>query len=272
MKRLLGALSAALAIGCTAPGEQVNPLAGGPPDAPMGDAGPADAGDGGLPEAGPIKRTVEQRNPFGNVAETENLLWDGDFEWYSPFADEYGWFEVTGVVAGLTLSDVRVGAACRSGLKCAALAKGAQIVGVAVASRGNKLRVSLWAHLVKGTCAQVTATLSDLDFKVDPNIAIHAVAADPDAGGWCHYDGVVDPRSHKPGLFVHNGTGAEVLIDDAVIKKVPSSMAQSALHGPLTAEMTAAIDAMQTAYAARRGPHDAPPSAARAAFEQWRAQ
>ncbi|MBM4359336.1 MAG: hypothetical protein FJ096_14635, partial [Deltaproteobacteria bacterium] len=62
--------------------------------APTGTAGvggsnsPTSSSGGG---GEPVRRTVTTRNPFGNVAVSDNLLWDGDFEWLSSFADQYAW-------------------------------------------------------------------------------------------------------------------------------------------------------------------------------------
>ena len=84
MKRLLVAITCALALfGCSDP----DPI----------DPGPGGGGGGGSPPDPPdppaVKRTVIERNPFGNVEASQNLLWDGDFEWSSPFTDQYGWYE-----------------------------------------------------------------------------------------------------------------------------------------------------------------------------------
>jgi hypothetical protein len=273
--RISAAALAAALLGCAGGDEVVNPLPTGTTTTLDAGAGGGGAG-GGAVDAGPPKRTVMMRNPFGNVAETENLLWDGDFEWYSPFSDQYGW--LSGASAGaldFAFADVKLGAVCRSGIRCAWLRKKYVIAGLAVASAGNKLEVSFWAHLAMGACAKVAGTLTDFasleGFPVaDPDVMIHPVAADPDAAGWCHYDAVVDARKDKPALFISNGTGGDVLVDDAVIKKVPPAMAVKAFHGPLTAELTADLAAARAAFRKLRGPHDAPPSAARRALQQWK--
>ena len=86
---------------------------GAPMDAKL-DAG-SDAEDA-APDAppGPPKRTVIERNPFGNVAESANLLRDGDFGSLSPFWDKYVdhgppfTYQVTGIT---------IGSVCRSGIQ-----------------------------------------------------------------------------------------------------------------------------------------------------------
>jgi hypothetical protein len=271
MRIWLGAIAAAM-LGCASE-EQLSPLGS---DAGMiNDAGPTDdggtGGSGGAPDAGPPKRTVIQRNPYGNVAETENLLWDGDFEWYSPFSDQYGWLAGSSAsTLDFAFTDVKLGAECRSGVRCARLKKKRVIAGIAVASQGNKLEVSFWAHLVSGACNKVSGVLTSFDGQSDPDVTIHPVNADPDAGGWCHYDGVVDARQGKPALFIQNNSTDDVLVDDAVIKKVAATMSVKAYHGPPTAELAADLEAARAAYRRLRGPHDPPPNAARRAYEQRR--
>jgi peroxiredoxin len=153
-----------LLLGCS--DERLSPLAGDEP----ADAGvpPTDGPVDPPPDAPPPtkKRDVLYTNPFGNVAETQNLLWDGDFEWLSPFTDQYGWIELPG---SPTITDVEVGPACRSGLKCARLEHdGGSVIGIAVSSATLDLEASIWARFepVDGVpvpaCAEVDAYLADL--------------------------------------------------------------------------------------------------------------
>lgn len=260
-------LAATALIGC-APGERLNPL---PVDAGFTDAGGGGSGGGGPADAGPSRRTVMQRNPFGDVAETENLLWDGDFEWYSVFSDQYGWLAGSSMgMLDFTFSDIRLGAACRSGIKCAGLKKHRIIAGIAVASQGNKLEVSFWAHLSEGSCDQIVGQLMSFGEGADPNVTIAPVSADPDPDGWCQYDAVVDPRTAKPALVISNESDGDAIIDDAVLKKVSASRSVKAYHGPPSPERVAEREAAQEAFRRLRGPHDPPPNEARRAFQQWR--
>src|SRR5262249_45345327 len=138
---------------CGGDAEQVNPLAGAgsgghaPVDAATtGSSGGAGGGSGG---AAPVRRTVEQRNPFGDVAAHDNLLWDGDFEWSSPFSDQYGWVNLP---AQPGFAGIRVGIDCRSGLKCAAIEKKQAIAGISVSSQTSKLSVGLWVKPPQPSC------------------------------------------------------------------------------------------------------------------------
>lgn len=270
MRFWLGAIAAAL-LGCASE-EQLDAVAtdGGATT----DAGPIDdggAGGGGGLDAGPPKRTVTQRNPFGNVAETENLLWDGDFEWYSPFSDQYGWLAGNSASSlSYSLPEIKIGAACRSGMRCVLLKKKRVIAGLAVASRDNKLAVSLWAHVAAGTCDKVAAVLTNFDGQNEPDVDIQPVKMEPGADGWCRYESLVDARKGKPVLFIQNNTDGEVIIDDTVIKRVPAAMTVKAYHGPPTAELAADLADARASFHRLRGPHDPPRNPARRAYEQWR--
>jgi hypothetical protein len=114
-------------------------LAGAPTIPAAGSGGSAgqtggQGGDAGAPIT-PI-RTVHQRNPFGNVAASDNLLWDGDFEWSGAFLAQYAWssgksWKTSGG------PEIEVLAACHSGMKCARVKKGGSIGGIGV-SRGHR--------------------------------------------------------------------------------------------------------------------------------------
>ena len=265
------ALIALVSVGC-GDAEQVNPLgvvtapvdAGLPPVEDAGvDAEPPPPVDAGLP-----RRTIEQRNPFGNVAETENLLWDGDFEWSSPFSDQYGW--LSGPPLGYTFPGARIGAECHSGIKCAAVKKKGNLAAVGVAAAGSKLDVSFWAHVKKGGCDGVKATVISLYTNGDPTAPVTAELPLSGADGWCHYHSVIDARKVKPYLLIANSTGDEIIVDDAVMKKAPPTMTLSVKHLPPTAEDAVAVAQAQIELAALQGPHDAPPTPAKRAVEAWR--
>jgi hypothetical protein len=235
------------------------------------DAGHGSGGGGGSPpvlDAGPKKRTVEQRNPFGNVAETENLLWDGDFEWNSPFSDQYGW--LSGPPYSYAFDNIRVGAMCRSGLKCALLKKKNGIIGIGVASKGNKLSASFWAHLTEGTCDLLKADVTSLFDDSEPDAPVLPVSTTPDAGGWCRYESVIEARAKKPYLFIYNTTPNIVIIDDAVLKQALGTKSLAIQHGPKAPDHAQALAEARAAIAKHRGPQDPPPNQARKALEQWR--
>jgi hypothetical protein len=272
MVRVIPAIAVVAILGCSVD-ETVDPRNGVPP-AP--DAGPPpmmDAGQDAMPppemDAGPPKRTIEQRNPFGDVAETQNLLWDGDFEWSSPFSDEYGWLPGP-PLDYMPFTGIRIGAACHSGIKCAAVKKKHVITAIGVASTGHKLEASFWAHVKGGPCDAVKGKIIADQSGVEPDAPVAAESMDPDASGWCHYRSVIDARSHKPYLNISNQTSDEIVIDDAVLKQAGAMEALSVPHLPPTWEDAQEIAAVRALLFSRRGPHDAPPNEAKRAYEAWR--
>ncbi len=243
------------------------------------------------PDAGPPKRTVLQRNPFGDVAETDNLLFDGDFEWSSPFSDEYGWFQGQSP----TVTDVVIGPDCRSGIKCARLAAHQSMVGIGVASKGTELEVSVWVHFDDPStpCSSAKVTLIDRFAGSggpltagDPDV--HLVAGDPDQGGWCRLEGVSPPRANRSFLNVLNTSAGKMLVDDAVLKRLAGSSpapappksgvagsppAPPALPGPIdawvpTAEESSDLVRVRALLAEWAKPHDGRPNEAQRAFER----
>jgi len=234
------------------------------------------------PDAGPPKRTVIQHNPFGNVAETQNLLFDGDFEWSSPFSDEYGWYQGVNPV----LSEVVVGADCRSGIKCARVAKHQSIDGIAVALHDVDLVASVWVRFDDPTtpCTSASATVIDklagqVPFNV-PDADVHLAASDaPDQLGWCKLSAIVPKRRNKPYLNVHNLTGGNMLVDDAVLKAMPAPPPPGGPKPPPppetfapawvpTAEEARNLDEARAVIREYDKPHDGPKTDAQKAFEK----
>ncbi len=210
---VVGALCAAAGVGACAT-EVVGPApkeAGGAGGEALGTGG-----EGGAGGAVAAKRTVLTRNPFGNVAVVDNLLWDGDFEWLSPFSDQYAW--LTGPNSFSLSYDLPkqvLGAACRSGLKCIELKKNAIAVGTGVASAGNALEASVYA-VVDGDCSEVEVAL--IGFGDDePDVALVPGAR---VDGWCRYAGVSAERKHALALYVHNASAHSIRVDDAVVRPV----------------------------------------------------
>lgn len=265
------AISAA-AFGCTSIGEDVSPVSS---DAGTTTTTATETGSGGTggeggapPDAGPPIRTVMQRNPYGNVAETENLLWDGDFEWASPFSDQYGWLSGSASsYLGYDFPNVKIGAVCRSGMKCVQMSKNRVIAGIGVASAGGKIQASFWAKVTTGDCTGVSGAIIAYDGEGDPDVTVDPVSEKPDASGWCHYETVVDERKGKPLLYIENESGGTIVVDDAVVKKVATGTPLKAQHGPPRAALVSKLDDARDSMHRLRGPHDPPPNRARRAFE-----
>ncbi|MCS6899329.1 MAG: hypothetical protein RMJ98_06560, partial [Myxococcales bacterium] len=112
-----------------------------PPTVLAGSAGQTSGGQGGGAGA-PISpiRTVSQRNIFGNVAASDNLLWDGDFEWSGAFLSQYAWSSGKSWKPS-EAPEIKVLAACRSGMKCARVEKGGSMGGIGVSPRTPTTRI-----------------------------------------------------------------------------------------------------------------------------------
>jgi len=263
---LFGALAALGA--CGGEGDPIDPV----PVLLSGDAGVPlpDAGPDAEPPDPPVKRTVMERNPFGNVAESENLLWDGDFEWSSPFADQYGWLTGSKQSLGYSFDGVKIGAACRSGIKCATVPKNRVLVGIGVGSKGHKLEASFQAKPSTPSCADINAELISESSDGSPDAPLTPVAESPDAGGWCRFGVVAEERPEKTYLFISNETDGEILVDDAVMKTAPKGVAIQVAQRVPTAFAIEELEAVRAELRRRKGPHDPPPNAARRAFEKWR--
>lgn len=224
-----------------------------------------DGGAGGAPSA-PI-RTVLQRSPFGNVAATDNLLWDGDFEWSSPFSDQYGW--LSGPPYTYDFPAATIGAACRSGVKCVTLAKNKAIIGIGVSSRTDALAVTAFARPIKGACADVDISLLDIATSTK-DVEIPPTATSPDATGWCQYSAIVPAYSKKVYLLIDNNTGDALVVDDAVVRPQPPGAPPPPPPpmGPPEPGRLARHDEAREAVLRLRGPHIPPPSPAKRAFEE----
>jgi len=215
VRLLLGALVLTAAGSCLAEAERLSPVS------TTGETGTTTTSSSTSSSSSSStvtkKRTILQRNPFGNVAKAGNLLMDGDFEWISPFSDQYGW--LSGSVQGYLsyqLPTVVLGPRCRSGIKCAELQPNRVVVGLSVSSKGDPLAVSFWAHVEQGDCTGVQAALMSEDGSSD-TVAIAAESTQPD-GGWCHFAGLVSERASVLYLYIQNGSETVVIVDDAVVE------------------------------------------------------
>lgn len=193
--------------------------------APVGVGGSADgshAGGGGSGGATVVRRTVLTRNPFGNVGVTDNLLWDGDFEWLSSFSDQYGW--LTGQhdsAIGYDLPKPLLGAACKSGVKCIALKKDGIAVALGVASVGHPLEASL-SVWTEEDCGNVEVALVGYD-NTEPDVAL---TSEGRVDGWCRYHAVAAERKRAAALYIHNGTATSIRVDDAVVRRAETAAGQ----------------------------------------------
>lgn len=253
------ALSWSLGSGCADDGD-------GSQLEPTPDAGTDAESDGGQGGARTI-RTVETRHPFGNVAATDNLLWDGDFEWTYPFADQYGWLvgSASGYLSYGNPTTV-IGAQCLSGIKCAQLDAGGVLVGIGVASKGHALAVSFAARPHAG-CAGVAAILLN-ESSTAGQLPLEPDSTLPDDRGWCRYRALASERDSAQWLYIENQSGETALIDDAVIEPVePRSVSRGAVKLP--PERVAHFERVRHQIRQLLKPGEPPPNRDRLVFEQW---
>ncbi|NOT43186.1 MAG: hypothetical protein HOP14_01125, partial [Acidobacteria bacterium] len=195
---------------------------------PSHDAGPDSSGndatttDTSQPN---VKREIFQKNPFGNIAASNNTLWDGDFEWATQFASQYAWVPVTGFGVGLApFEGIRASASCRSGMKCAFMTQNLSMAGIGVAPGGSKVSASIWAHPPDGVCDAMTIALISCSFGENDDLQMKDADDAPDADGWCHYEAISDVREFATCIYVvADFVDGEAIVDDGVIRAAPDN-------------------------------------------------
>lgn len=252
-------LVSGLGLGACAGDEHLAPLPR--TDGSGGAGGQGAGGQGGATPAAPKRRLVT-RDPYGDVAAANNLLFDGDFEWFTSFADQYGWLALSGnSVTGLP--DMRLGAECTSGLRCASVKPNRGLIGLAVASAGHGLAVSV--KVKAGDCSQVGVYLESQG--ADPSEVVPPPDA-PGADGWCAFGALVPEKHAALYLYVDNGGTETILVDDAVVAPVPPGADVHARPStPPGAELAAHLAVVRAAVRRALVPRDPPPNEARRRFE-----
>ncbi|MCA9639787.1 MAG: hypothetical protein KC492_03805 [Myxococcales bacterium] len=182
-------------------------------DAPEQDAAPPK--DGGS-DAEPPKavRSLQVRNPYGNVAAVDNLLVDGDFE-FSDHDGQYGWLSFSNSSFGLLLE---TGGLCRSGITCGRLTKNRRMLAYAVAANGQAMDLSLWVKPKDGDCNAVAVYAIGCISNDTPVFAQATPSASaPGSDGWCELSARTPAVSEQPCLYLENSSAEDLLIDDAVL-------------------------------------------------------
>jgi hypothetical protein len=211
--------------------------------------------------ASPAKRFVYQRNPYGNVAVTDNLLWDGDFEFRPSFPEQYGWLVGSGFGVTFGLPDLGTGSRCRSGIKCAVLSPGRSILGIAVSSKDRDLLVSFWAFVDDGTCEGVNAVFIPSYEDIATTDRIPAVQPEPFEDGWCKFEAVVPAQNEGGYLSIESQSVSLMVIDDAVVRAVdPSEQRARSSSPPLPQKELSRLEAVRASARRARLPRRAPPT------------
>jgi hypothetical protein len=238
-------------------------------DAKPGDGG-ADASDAGIGTPASATRTIIYRQPFGNVAASDNHLWDGDFEWHTPFASQYAWIDAVLMLSQVGAIDgVVVGARCKSGLKCALITQNQKIAGVGVSPGAAPVEASVWGKPPGGDCSLLGAKLITCDFIGDPDVVLADEDNSADAEGWCHYRSISEPREQATCMFIEaKFPEGEAIVDDAVVRAAAADAVLSAAADVPSAQDVESVENARRAIRSylRRLPD---PPKARVQLERW---
>ena len=183
----------------------------------------ADAAPSGPPGTG-IVRTVEERSPFGNLSVPDNLVLDGDFE-FTGRNGQMPWLVFSNAGQG-TLAFV-TGGLCRSGVRCAALPAGGEMIGWMASPKTGGMNVSLWAKPPSGKCNDLRVTITDIEGAADGD-TIDPETATVTPGAWCHYAGDAGNFANKqPAVYLATANArvqGPIVVDDAVVRALPATL------------------------------------------------
>ena len=182
-----------------------------PPDAAVAD------GASSTVDAGTKVRSIEFRNPFGNVSRADNLLVDGDFE-LTGEQGQYGWRSVS--PRGEETLARETGGLCRSGVTCGVLTSAADLIAFGAAPRDAEIEISLWAKPPQADCHRILVSMISCSSLVIVSLASVLPSSDaPDATGWCRYEGLATQMDEQPCLYLRAETASteRVLIDEAFL-------------------------------------------------------
>jgi hypothetical protein len=175
-----------------------------------------DAGSQPTVDAGAPIRTVETRNPFGDTNYPSNLMVDGDFE-LTGRSEQMPW--ITFTQSGQSTLNYATGGKCKSGVRCASISSGTELVGYFTSPKTGSMNASLWVRPDSGTCTDVQVVALDLDNQQGQPSAQLKPAA-PDANGWCAFTGSIpNMAEEQPVLYVSVSDSMKgvALVDDGVV-------------------------------------------------------
>jgi hypothetical protein len=186
-------------------------------------------------DAGPVRRTVMNRSPFGNLSFTDNLLLDGDME-MSTGAGQTPWIGI-GILGQASLN-VETGGRCRSGLRCLALDAGLDtLLGYGVAAGDKPLEFWLWAKVPGNDCSVVTVHLFPrMRMNIGMFNQVTSETPEPDGEGWCRFHAVRSPMDEAVGVLVEARLldRQRVIVDDAVLRVADGTSPTSLRSLPIT--------------------------------------
>lgn len=266
-------LIGALAVACGS-SSRVNPIEQGGVDAgtDTGVSRPPDK-PGTPPPPHVVKRTVFERNPYGDIAASDNMLWDGDFEWQTAFGDEYGWVDSSFFTGVGTFPEIRIGAECHSGMKCGYLRPETKATAIGVAPGGSEISASAWVKPPSDNCSDVHVQIFGCNSSADPAVPLVDADGKTDSQGWCHFQAIAPARTSATCMvFDAQFKGStDALIDDAVIQAAPPGAQSFTAFGPPSPRDLATVKQMQKIVRAYLKPTTRPPNRALRAYRAWRA-
>ena len=164
-----------------------------------------------------VVRTVEIRNPFGDTTSPSNLMIDGDFE-LTGRSEQMPW--VTFTNSGQSTLDYATGGKCKSGVRCASIASGTELIGYFASPKTGSMNATLWVRPDSGKCTDVQVVALDLDNQSSqPAAQLSVTNQDPNTG-WCNFGGSIpNMAEQQPVLYVSlaDNVAGNALIDDGVI-------------------------------------------------------
>ena len=169
-----------------------------------------------------VVRTVETRNPFGDTTMPSNLLVDGDFE-LTGRSEQMPWVAFTS--GGQATLNYATGGQCKSGVRCATIASGTQLVGFFASPKNGGMTGSLWIRPDSGNCNDVQVRVLDLNDQGGNFVASFSVS-NQDAQGWCSMKAEIPNMAEKqPVIYVapNDGMQGNVRIDDGVVLPDPTT-------------------------------------------------
>ena len=186
---------------------------------PPKDAGTGANDSGSNPN---VVRTVETRNPFGDTTMSSNLLVDGDFE-LTGRNEQMPWVAFTS--GGQATLNYATGGQCKSGVRCATIAAGTQLVGFFASPKNGTMTGSLWVRPDSGNCNDVQAGVLDLN-EQGGNFVASFSTSDQDAQGWCSMKADIPNMAEKqPVIYIATSQNAQgsVRVDDGVVLPAPTT-------------------------------------------------
>lgn len=233
-----GLVAAAVVPGCSlAEYDSVDPV-----EVPGPELDGGASGAGGAAAVTPRVRTVETRNPWGNVP--GNLLLDGDFELSAGAgnANLPGWQAFRSGSSDGSV-DFETGGLCRRGLHCAVAERGMALLGWGVAADGSAMTGSLWVQVPEGRgCEIVTAGILRWS-RGNLSYLFAARQPHPDVQRWCHYEQRIPPQREATLLYVEIALQGDerALLDDARLVPADGTAPMSAdLRQPTKAQQARA--------------------------------